>query len=72
MAKKQAAESDEARLKQKISQQLPNHANPEADPAMRSLRKRLKREQRRRRASALRRKHAGGNKPAEAAAPAAG
>jgi hypothetical protein len=72
MAKKQAAESDEVRLKKKISQKLPNHANPEADAAMRSLRKRLKREQRRRRASALRRKHAGGNTPAEAAAPAAG
>jgi hypothetical protein len=71
MAKKQAAESDEARLKKKVAQQLAGHANPEADAAMRSLRKRLKREQRRRRSSALRRKHAGGNKPDEAAAPAA-
>lgn len=72
MARKQATESDEARLKQKIAQKLANHSNPEADAAMRSLRKRLKREQRKRRALALRRKHAGGNKPAEAAAPAAG
>lgn len=71
MAKKQPAESDEARLKKKIAQQLADQANPEADAAMRSLRKRLKREQRRRRSSALRRKHAGGNKPDEAAAPAA-
>jgi hypothetical protein len=67
MAKKQPAESDEARLKKKIAQQLADQANPEADAAMRSLRKRLKREQRRRRASALRRKHGGSNKPAEAA-----
>lgn len=72
MAKKQSAESDEASLKKKIAQKLTNHSNPEGDGAMRSLRKRLKREQRRRRAMALRRKHAAGDKPAEAAAPAAG
>jgi hypothetical protein len=72
MAKKQTAESDEARLKKKIAQKLANHSNPEGDAAMRALRKRLKREQRRRRALALRRKHASGNKAAEAAAPAAG
>ena len=50
MAKKQTAESDEARLKKKIGQKLANHSNPEGDAAVRSLRKRLKREQRRRRA----------------------
>ena len=72
MAKKQTAESDEVRLKKKIGQKLNNHSNPEADAAIRSLRKRLKREQRRRRAMALRRKHAGSDKPAEAAAQAAG
>ena len=72
MAKKQTAESDEARLKKKIGQKLANHSNPEGDAAVRSLRKRLKREQRRRRAMALRRKHAGTDKPAEAPAPAAG
>lgn len=72
MAKKQAAESDEARLKKKIAAELANHSNPEGDAAMRSLRKRLKREQRRRRALALRKKHATGGKPTEAAAPAAG
>ena len=71
MAKKQTAESDESRLKKKIAQKFTDHSNP-GDASMRSLRKRLKREQRRRRALALRRKHAGGNKPAEAAAPAAG
>jgi hypothetical protein len=72
MAKKQVTESDEARLKKKIAQKLTNHTNPQADAATRSLRKRLKREQRKRRALALRRKHAGVNKAAEAAAPAAG
>lgn len=73
MAKKKTVESDEARLKNKIAQKLTNNSNSEADGTMRSLRKRLKREQRRRRAMALRRKHAGGDKPAEAAAaPAAG
>ena len=72
MAQKQTAESDEARLKKKIAQKLTDNAKSEGDGAMRSLRKRLKREQRRRRAMALRRKHAGGEKPAEAAAPAAG
>lgn len=68
MPKKQAAESDEVRLKKKIAAKLAN----EGDAAMRSLRKRLKREQRRRRALALRKKHASGSKPAETAAPAAG
>ena len=72
MAKKQTAESDESRLKKKITQKLADHSNHEGDAAMRSLRKRLKREQRRRRALALRCKHAGGNKAVEAATPAAG
>lgn len=68
MAKKHTAESDETRLRKKIAEKLAGHSNPEGDAAMRSLRKRLKREQRKRRALALRRKHAGGNKPAEAPA----
>ena len=72
MAKKQTAESDETSLKKKIAQKIANHANPQGDAAMRSLRKRLKREQRKRRAMALRQKHAAGKKPAEAATPAAG
>jgi hypothetical protein len=67
MARKHSGESDEVRLKKKIGEKLANHSNPEADAAMRALRKRLKREQRKRRASALRKKNAGGNKPAEAA-----
>ncbi len=72
MPKKQTTESDEARLKKKIAEKLAQHSNPQGDAAMRSLRKRLKREQRKRRALALRKKHAGGGKPADAAAPAAG
>jgi hypothetical protein len=71
MAKKHT-EPEEAKLKKKIGEKLGQHPNPEADAAMRSLRKRLKREQRRRRSLALRKKHAGGNKPAEAAASTAG
>jgi hypothetical protein len=71
MPKKQTTESDEARLKKKVADKLAQHSNPEGDAAMRSLRKRLKREQRKRRALALRKKHAQGSKPAEAA-PAAG
>ena len=71
MVKKQAEGSDEARLKKKIAARLAGHENPEGDPAMRSLRKRLKREQRKRRAMALRKKRAAGNKQAEGATPAA-
>lgn len=72
MAKKKAAESDETRLKKQIAAKLANHSNSEGDAAMRALRKRLKREQRKRRALALRKKHAGGSKPVEAAAQTAG
>ena len=70
MAKKTTGETEEIRLKKKVAAKLAGHANPEGDPAVRSLRKRLKREQRRRRALALRKKHAAGSK-GEAAAPAA-
>ena len=72
MAKKQTADSEEARLKKKIAEKMSAHPKPEVDAEVRSLRKRLKREQRRRRAMALRRKHAVGNKPAEAGATTAG
>lgn len=72
MAKKKSAESDETRLKKKVTAKLAGHENPEGDATLRALRKRLKREQRKRRALALRKKHAAGSKPAEAAAPAAG
>ena len=62
MAKKTAAESDETRLKKKISATVTGKDKPKGDAAVRALRKRLKREQRRRRALALRRKHAAGSK----------
>ena len=67
MAKKRAAESDEVRLKKKISAKRSTHGNSEGDAALRSLRKRLKREQRKRRALALRKKRAAGSKGAAAA-----
>lgn len=67
MAKKRAQESDEVKLKKKIATKATNHSNPEGDAAVRSLKKRLKREQRKRRALAQRKKRAAGSK---AAAPA--
>lgn len=70
MAKKRAAEPDEVRLKKKIAATRTNHSNPEGDAALRSLKKRLKREQRKRRALAQRKKRAAGSKGA-AATPAA-
>jgi len=69
MAKKRTAEPDEVKLKKKIGAKLTNHGNPQGDAALRSLRKRLKREQRKRRALAQRKKRAAGSKGA-AAAPA--
>jgi hypothetical protein len=71
MAKKTTAESDEARLKKKVTAKLTDHKGPEGNAALRALRKRLKRAQRKRRALALRKKHAAGKKTV-AAAPAAG
>jgi len=69
MAKKRAAEPDEVKLKKKIATKLTNHGKPQGDAALRSLKKRLKREQRKRRALAQRKKRAAGSKGA-AAAPA--
>jgi hypothetical protein len=66
MAKKRAAEPDEVKLKKKIGAKLTNQGNPEGDAALRSLRKRLKREQRKRRALAQRKKRAAGSKGAAA------
>ncbi len=62
MAKKKAAESDEARLKKKVTAKRTGHSNPKGDATLRALVKRLKREQRKRRALALRKKHAAGSK----------
>lgn len=66
MAKKQAAEPDEMKLKKKVAAKLINHNNPKGDAALRSLKKRLKREQRKRRALAQRKKRAAGSKGAAA------
>lgn len=60
MAKKSTDESDETRLKKKIAATMKGKQNVTADPATRSLRKRLKRVQRKRRALSLRKKHAAG------------
>ena len=70
MAKKRAAEPDEVRLKKKIASKRTGQAKTEGNAALRSLRKRLKREQRKRRAVALRKKHAAGAKGAGAPASA--
>lgn len=58
MAKKTAQETDEARLAKKVRERMAGHENPEGDAALRTLRKRLKREQRQRRKLALRKQHA--------------
>ncbi len=62
MAKKRAQESDEVKLKKKIATKTTDHGNPEGDAALRSLKKRLKREQRKRRALVQRKKRAAGSK----------
>lgn len=68
MAKKRAAEPEEAKLKKKIATKLTDHKNPKGDAALRSLKKRLKREQRKRRALAQHKKQAAGSKAAAATA----
>ncbi len=60
MAKKPTGESDEIRLKKKISAGTKDEQKSSGDAAARSLRKRLKRVQRKRRALSLRKKHAAG------------
>ena len=62
MAKKRAVEPEESKLKKKIAAKLTDHKNPKGDTALRSLKKRLRREQRKRRALAQRKKHAAGSK----------
>jgi hypothetical protein len=71
MAKKREAEPDEVKLRKKIAAKLTNHDNQRGDAAVRSLKKRLKREQRKRRALALRKKRAAGSKGTAAAAASA-
>ena len=59
MAKKSKVESDESRLKQKITSQW-NEKKQSDDGSFRALRKRLKRAQRKRRAIVVRKAHAAG------------
>ena len=68
MAKKNASESDETRLKKQVAAKLTDHKNPKEDEALRSLKKRLRRTQRKRRAIALRKKNAASRKTAAPAA----
>jgi hypothetical protein len=67
MAKKRAKESDEVKLKNKITAKTTDPSNPGGDAALRSLKKRLKREQRKRRALVQRKKRAAGSKAAASA-----
>lgn len=62
MGKPTILEADETNLKKKVGQKLAATDNPEADAALRSLRKRLKRVQRKRRRLADRKRHAMGKK----------
>ena len=68
MAKNRTPESEEAKLKNKLSSKRAGQSDVKADPAFRALRKRLKREQRKRRSVTLRQKHAAGKKGAPATA----
>jgi len=62
MAKQTILEADEAKLKKKVGEKLAATDNPEADAALRSLHKRLKRAQRKRRRLAARKRQAMGKK----------
>jgi len=66
MAKKRAEEPDEVKLKKKIGVKLTDQGNQEGGADLRSLKKRLKREQRKRRALVQRKKRAAGSKVAAA------
>jgi len=66
MAKKQSPESEEAKLKTKVSAKRVGHS-VKGDATFRALHKRLKREQRKRRSLTLRRKNAAGGKGTTAA-----
>ena len=72
MAKQTAPDGDEKNLRKKIGERLPATENPEGDPALRSLRKRLKRAQRKRRRLAERKRRALGRKAGAEAEKTAG
>jgi hypothetical protein len=58
MAKRSPLETDLARLKEKVRTRTAGTDNPEGDPKLRALHKRLKRAQRKRRSQATRKRHA--------------
>jgi hypothetical protein len=60
MAKKAPLETELAQLKEKVRTRMAGTENPEGDPALRSLHKRLKRTQRKRRSEAMRKRRAMG------------
>ncbi|NWF74250.1 MAG: hypothetical protein HXY51_14595 [Nitrospirae bacterium] len=62
MAKNTAGESDETKLKKKITARGSDQNGSKEDEALRSLKKRLKRTQRKRRALALRKKNSASKK----------
>lgn len=59
---KTARQDDETRLTARVQERNAAKDTPETDPALRSLRKRLKRLQRKRRRLELRKRHAMGKK----------
>ncbi|MGH7233395.1 MAG: hypothetical protein ACREJU_18845 [Nitrospiraceae bacterium] len=71
MAKNTPMETDLARLKKKVNARTADTENPEGDPKLRSLHKRLKRAQRKRRSDAQRMRHAMGKKAGKTEAPSA-
>ena len=60
--KKTPAEADIAQLKTKVTERVKASEKTDGDPALRSLRKHLKRAQRKQRAIASRKAHASGKK----------
>jgi hypothetical protein len=72
MAKKTPLETDLARLKEKVKTKVAGTENPEGDPVLRSLHKRLKRTQRKRRSLAMRKQRAMGKKAGAGAKQASG
>jgi len=59
---KTARQDDETRLTARVRERTATKETPEKDPALRSLRKRLKRVQRKRRRLEVRKRHAMGKK----------
>lgn len=69
MSKKPPVETDLARLKEKVRARSAGTDNPEGDPKLRALHKRLKRAQRKHRSQAIRKRHALGKAQSAAKEP---